>query len=259
MLAYYPNLVLIAAFLGLGLGCLRAGRRPLRWAWPVTLLVLVLTASALSRVVFTQNAPADHLFLLYYDLPPDSPVVADIRPPILILFVLAAASFVPLGQIVAERLRRFRERGRPLSGYRWDIAGSLVGIAGFTALSFARAFPTVWFAGVLALGLVFFRGRRRDFLVCGALAALVVLVVAASERAQQYSPYYAIATQARAAGAGSRSSPTARCTRWPCPCAGATPWPAAMRRSARGTTCPTPSPPAPSGGRSWWARARATT
>jgi hypothetical protein len=202
VLAYYPNLVLIAAFLGLGLGCLRAGRRPLRWAWPVTLLVLVLTASALSRVVFTQNAPADHLFLLYYDLPPDSPVVADIRPPILILFVLAAACFVPLGQIVAERLRRFRERGRPLSGYRWDIAGSLVGIAGFTALSFARAFPTVWFAGVLALGFVFFRGRRRDLLAYGALAALVVLVVAGSERAQQYSPYYAITTRARAAGAG---------------------------------------------------------
>src|SRR5262249_28894554 len=29
VLAYYPNLVLFSAFLGLGLGCLRAGRRSL--------------------------------------------------------------------------------------------------------------------------------------------------------------------------------------------------------------------------------------
>ena len=202
VLAYYPNLVLIAAFLGLGLGCLRAGRRPLRWAWPATLLVLVIAAAALARVVFTQNAAADHLFLLYYDLPPGAPLVADIRPPILLLFVLTAASFVPLGQIVAERLRRFREHGQPLSGYGWDIAGSLAGIAGFTALSFARAFPTVWFAGVLLLGLVFFRQRRRDLLAYGSLAALVVLVVATSERAQQYSPYYAISTRDRAGAAG---------------------------------------------------------
>jgi hypothetical protein len=202
VLAYYPNLVLIAAFLGLGLGCLRAGRRPLRWVWPATLLVLVLAASALARVVFTQNAAADHLFLLYYDLPPDAPVVTDIRPPILLLFVLTAASFVPLGQIVAERLRRFREGGRPLSGYGWDIAGSLAGIALFTALSFARAFPTLWFAGVLALGLAFFRSRRRDLLAYGGVAALVVLVVAGSERAQQYSPYYAVSTRDRAGAAG---------------------------------------------------------
>ena len=29
--AYFPNLVLISAFLGLGIGCLRAGRRSLMW------------------------------------------------------------------------------------------------------------------------------------------------------------------------------------------------------------------------------------
>ena len=91
--------------------------------------MLVIAAAALARVVFTQNAAADHLFLLYYDLPPGSPLVADIRPPILLLFVLTAASFVPLGQIVAERLRRFREHGQPLSGYGWDIAGSLANTA----------------------------------------------------------------------------------------------------------------------------------
>jgi spermidine synthase len=202
VLAYYPNLILIAAFLGLGLGCLRAGRRSLLWAWPVTLAVVVAVAALLSRVVFTQEAAADHLFLLYYDLPASAPVVSDIRPPVLLLFVLAAASFVPVGQIVAERLTQFRAQGRPLSGYAWDIGGSLAGVGGFTALSFAGAFPVVWFAAVLLLGGTFFRHRRRDLGPYGAAAVLVLVMVAGVERAERYSPYYAVATRDRGAAAG---------------------------------------------------------
>jgi len=202
VLAYYPNLVLISAFLGLGLGCLRAGRRSLRWAWPVSLLVLAGTAWALSGVVFTQNTATEHLFLLYYDLPAGAPVVADIRPPILGLFVLGAATFVPLGQIVAERLRVFRRHGSALSGYAWDIAGSLAGIALFTGLSFARAFPVTWFAAFLVAGTVFFRRRTWELVAYGMAVAMVVLVVARTERAQRYSPYYAMSLRVRPQGAG---------------------------------------------------------
>ena len=197
VLAYYPNLVLISAFLGLGLGCLRAGKRSLLWAWPASLLVLTAAAWALSRIVFTQNTASEHLFLLYYDLPPDAPVVSDLRPPILGLFLLSAVSFVPLGQIVAERLRIFQHHGRALSGYAWDITGSLAGIALFTLLSFARAFPIFWFAGFLLAGIVFFRRRTREMAAYGVMVALVVLVVARSERAQQYSPYYAMSLKVR--------------------------------------------------------------
>jgi spermine/spermidine synthase len=200
VLAYYPNLVLISAFLGLGLGCLRAGRRSLRWAWPAVLVVLAVSARALSGIIFTQNAATEHLFLLYYDVPSDAPVVGDIRPPILALFLLSAASFVPLGQIVAERLRVFRERGRSLSGYAWDITGSLAGIAAFTILSFARTFPVIWFAAFLVVGIVFFRQRTRELVAYGAAVAMVVLVVGAAERGQQYSPYYALTLAARPAG-----------------------------------------------------------
>ena len=44
VLAYFPNIVLISAFLGLGIGTMRAGK-PLRlWLWPVSLLILVAAA-----------------------------------------------------------------------------------------------------------------------------------------------------------------------------------------------------------------------
>jgi spermidine synthase len=190
VLAYYPNLILLAAFLGLGLGCLRAGRRSLLWAWPVTLLALAVVAPLLGRVIFTQQSTSEHLFLLYYDLPRDAPVLADVRPPILGLFLLSALSFMPLGQFVAERFEELG-RERSLDGYRADLMGSLAGVVLFTGLSFARLFPVWWFVVLLGAALPLFGGRRRALIYLLAAAALVALVGRA-ERAQQYSPYYAL-------------------------------------------------------------------
>src|SRR2546422_482024 len=61
VLAYSPNLVLLSAFLGLGLGCLRAGRRSRLWSWPAALLLTVATMLLLGRVAFTQDSKAEHL------------------------------------------------------------------------------------------------------------------------------------------------------------------------------------------------------
>src|SRR4051794_34875255 len=202
VLAYYPNLVMIASFLGLGLGCLRAGRRPLLVAWPIALVVMVAAASALSTVVFTQSGTSEHLFLLYYDLPRTAPVVNDIRGPLLLAFVLTAACFVSPGQLVAERLQAFRGWGAPLAGYTWDLVGSLVGIAAFTAASFRGLFPVTWFAAVLLVGLLFFRHRWSSLLGYAAAGALLLWIVAHAEKAQRYSPYYAIRVEPRAAGPG---------------------------------------------------------
>src|SRR4029078_7952111 len=88
------------------------------------------------------------------------------------------------------------------SGYAWDIVGSLAGIGLFTVLSFARAFPVMVFAAFVVAGTVFFRGRTRDLLAYGAAVSRVVMIVARAERAQQYSPYYAMTLMARPGGAG---------------------------------------------------------
>jgi hypothetical protein len=193
VLAYFPNLILVSAFLGLGVGCLRAGRRPLLSAWPVTLAVLAAVALAASRVVFAQDSGAEHLYLLYYDLSPDARVVHDVRLPIIVFFVLSAASFIPLGQVVAERLEEFRRRSGSLRGYSWDILGSLAGVTAFTVLGFAGAFPVIWFIALLAAGFLFFAASPRRRLGYLAAAAVIVFIVVRAERAQRYSPYYALA------------------------------------------------------------------
>src|SRR4029078_9519105 len=73
VLAYFPNLILLSAFLGLGLGCLRAGRRSLFCVWPASLALLTIAAWAMSGIVFSQNDVSEHLWLLYFDLPKTAP------------------------------------------------------------------------------------------------------------------------------------------------------------------------------------------
>src|SRR5438552_11516300 len=132
VLAYFPNLILISAFLGLGVGSLLARRAwsLLPW-WPSLLLLAVAVAFGMSRIAFTQEAVSEHLWLLYYDLPKIAPVVHGIRLPILMTFVISGLTFVPLGQLIGQQLDFFRTLGEPLRGYCWDLFGSLIGVAAF--------------------------------------------------------------------------------------------------------------------------------
>jgi SAM-dependent methyltransferase len=190
--AYFQNLILISAFLGLGVGALRARRGSILWLWPLSLTVLVGTALAVSRVAFTANGVTEHLWLLYSDLPAGAPVVEGIRLPILVLFVLAGLTFVPLGQLVAQRLNLFRERSSPLWGYSCDLSGSLLGVVVFSLLSFTGTFPVVWFGVVFAVGGVLLFGNRRLLLAHALVAVGVLAGVHHFEKADRYSPYYAL-------------------------------------------------------------------
>jgi hypothetical protein len=192
VLAYFPNLILLGAFLGLGVGCLRAGKRSLLWLWPVSMLVLGTTGWLLSRVAFTQNSPTEHLWLLYYDLGEKAPIVSEVRLPIVLFFILAAVSFVALGQMVAERLQEFRVASSALWGYTCDLGGSLVGVILFGLCGMARTTPVIWFAGFLVVGTVFFAARWRSFLAYAATVAILLGLVQHADRASFYSPYYAI-------------------------------------------------------------------
>ena len=192
VVAYFPNLILLSAFLGIGIGCLRSRGRDLRLAWPVSLAVLVGAAILLSRIAFTANSATEHLWLLYYDLGSSAPVVNGIEAPIVACFVLCAVSFIPLGQLVARRLDAFRDSGRPLTGYGWDLLGSMLGVIGFAVASFLRSFPAWWFAALALLGVIFFVDQRRALVLYACAMAAVVAGVALTEKAQLYSPYYGL-------------------------------------------------------------------
>ena len=191
VLAYFPNIVLISAFLGLGIGTMRAGKKSLLWLWPLSLVVLVAVTLAMHQIAFTNRQASEYLWLLYFDIP-NPPIVHDVRPPIIIAFLLTTFAFMPLGQIVGERLQDFANAGVALRGYVADLLGSLIGVIAFAVASFYRTFPAVWF-GVFLIAGAFLYVRRRILLgVFLAASAAIIVANVATEKARVYSPYYAL-------------------------------------------------------------------
>ena len=200
VLAYFPNLILISAFLGIGIGCLLATRRSLLAWWPVSVLAIAVLAVLAGQVVFTQGVESEVLWLLYYDLPKDAPVVHDVRPPIAFFFAASAVSFVPLGQLLAQRLEEFRVRAEALRGYRGDLLGSLAGVVAFSIAGFAGTFPVFWFAVLFAAGAIFFATDARRAVVYAVLALSCIGLVHRVDQSDHYSPYYSLRTVVRADG-----------------------------------------------------------
>lgn len=192
VLGYFPNLILISAFLGLGAGALRAGRRSLLWLWPPSLLLLTALTAFLGRIAFTANSVSEHLWLLYFDLPAGTPVIEGVRLPIVAVFFATAVTFVPLGQVVADRLTIFQRESASLWGYALDLTGSLAGVLLFSALSFLGTTPTTWLAVTLAVAAILYLPRPRLRVLYTLAGVGTLLTVHLSERAERYSPYYAI-------------------------------------------------------------------
>lgn len=200
VLAYFPNIVLISAFLGLGIGSLRAGKRSLLWLWPIALLALIGTAVLLANVAFTSQSVSEHLWLLYYDIP-NAPVINDVRPPLIIAFILCALAFVSLGQMVGERLHIFSTGKHSLWGYTADLSGSLLGVVLFGVASFLQTFPVVWFTTFLLPGIWFFLRRDKISVVIYIfVTATALTLVVHTEKAQYYSPYYALRAVTESSG-----------------------------------------------------------
>lgn len=181
-LSYFNNFILLASFLGIGLGMLSA-RRARFWAPPFPLLLLVLVGVVARNRFDLRIASAGALYF------GDSQAQAGRSERFIILpliFALVTLAFIPL----ARPLGRLFTQVKPLTAYTFDIVGSLAGTASFFAISYFALPPVVWFT-LLAVPVVML--STRWFAPITALALLVsVLVVAHMQRGAYWSPYYKI-------------------------------------------------------------------
>jgi SAM-dependent methyltransferase len=194
IVAYFSNLVLISAFFGLGIGAL-ATRFPVRLERliaPLTAFVVMLGVW-LGRLWHTNPSGGDEYIWIGAPLGIASPGDAAARivsagVVLVLVYGATAAVFAAFGQYMG---RLFRTHP-PLRAYSLEVAGSIVGIALFTLLSWGQTSPTLWFAvgGLLLVPLL------PRLVPDGALAALlgVALVAATHAQGQRYvwSPYYRI-------------------------------------------------------------------
>jgi hypothetical protein len=180
------NFVLLASFLGIGIGFLNArGERDyVRWT-PVALLVLVGFGLAFPVDLRALSGPDPYHGLGMKALPQNLSLA--------IVFVLVVGVMVGLGQAVARTFVRFK----PLNAYRLDILGSLAGIAAFSLLSFLDQPPATWgvVAGAGLVVLVLPRARWWQFAAAAGVIAL--LVVESLLPGQMWSPYNKLSIEHR--------------------------------------------------------------
>jgi multisubunit Na+/H+ antiporter MnhG subunit len=178
------NFMLLASFLGIGIGFLnaRAQRDYLRWT-PVALLVLV--AFVLTNPVILESLNSAHPFKGLYGIPALPQPLS-----LALVFLLTVSVMVGIGQGVARIFIRFR----PLAAYRLDILGSIAGIAVFSGLAFLDLPPAAW--GVIGgCGLAYFLAPRVRWWQLAAIGGVVVLLVLESVLPhQRWSPYNKLST-----------------------------------------------------------------
>lgn len=185
-LSYFTNFILLASFLGLGVGILSA-RRKLPLGPRTFPLILLFAAILIAATKFELHIGSAGV--LYYGAgesgtaPPENALVLPAA------FLAVSLLFVCIGRPLGVLLG---EVTPPLKAYAFDIGGSLAGIAAFFALSWFEQPPVVWFGGLLIITLLLIGPTWID-----RLAMVVPLVIAGAiawniGQGYWWSPYYKI-------------------------------------------------------------------
>ena len=186
LLSYFSNFILLATFLGSGIGCLLAARRRSLFAlFPVVQFLLVLAVDRLRLEVAVPSSST-----IYFSSGTSRSVVPVESTMLLpLLFVAVAVLFAT----IAQRMARELASRPPLGAYVINLLGSLAGVAVFALVSWLHLPPVAWFGVAFAAALPFlFEDRRAIAIVNVALLALVLLIARRMESGSLWSPYYKI-------------------------------------------------------------------
>src|SRR5262245_21518375 len=194
LLAYFSNFILLASFLGIGIGCLLATRRRNLIGWfPAIQLAVILAVDRLRLEVAVPSTST-----IYFSSGTPTPVVPVESTLLLpLLFAAVAALFVTVANRMGEELTTHA----PLRAYVINLLGSLAGVAAFALISWLQLPPLVWFgvAAAAAVPLLIdarapsVRAVRLALAVANIALLLVSLVlVHRMEAGSLWSPYYRI-------------------------------------------------------------------
>ncbi|RJP29093.1 MAG: hypothetical protein C4533_04650 [Candidatus Omnitrophota bacterium] len=192
-IAFFSNIILIASFLGLGIGMLMAGYKRDLFAYFAFILAGAVCMVLLFRNVqvelsshsqtwiwshYTGNRIYDFFWFKF-----------SITQLIGIIFTLTIIVFLPMGQKIGKLMREMK----PLYAYTLNILGSLLGVIAFGFVSLFRAPAYVWFmiAGIIILAVIYKYNKRR-FVFNAFAMFLVVFLISSVEKHTIWSPYYAI-------------------------------------------------------------------
>lgn len=180
--AYLNNVLLMASFLGMGLGVAIGRRRPrlIEFALPsLVVLAAILTFSAqlhLLRIAF----PDPTLSIWGAETLRGNETFIKNLAKIVALFALVVWIFLCAGSVVGPLFAGLR----PLRAYTADLAGSLLGVIAMTIAAALGTTPPVWLA-LAVIPLVILSPRILSIVAAGAVVVLAQLSV----QHALFSPY----------------------------------------------------------------------
>jgi SAM-dependent methyltransferase len=185
LLSYFSNFILLAAFLGIGVGCLLTRVRSL-FPWFATIQTLVIAAVYFLRLEVAVPSSTS----IYFSSGTNEQVIPVESTMLLpLLFIVVAALFVTL----AQTLGRAMEEDAPLKVYTVNLAGSLAGVAAFALMSYLELPPTAWFGLAFALAVPFILDLKPVFAAVNlAMLAGALVLVHLMSLGTIWSPYYKI-------------------------------------------------------------------
>ena len=189
IIAYFINLVLVAAFLGMGVGMLRVKwKRNLTQFFPPLLLLLTGACVYFSNIMVAAPRTGEALYVIYADLSPHSREWGMV-PVVSIFFTLSTLPFIALGYAMGREFKNFPA----LHAYAINAAGSLAGLLAFSLLSYFSTPPLFWF-GLGGLLFLLLAGKQQNFVVSVLCLGLIFYLVQNLHQKDHeiWSPYYKI-------------------------------------------------------------------
>jgi len=189
IIAYFINLVLVAAFLGMGVGMLRVKwKRNLTQFFPPLLLLLTGACVYFSNIMVAAPRTGEAIYAIYADLSPHSREWGMV-PVVSIFFTLSTLPFIALGYAMGREFKNFPA----LHAYAINAAGSLAGLLAFSLLSYFSTPPLFWF-GLGGLLFLLLAGKQHNFVVSVLCLGLIFYLVQNLHQKDHeiWSPYYKI-------------------------------------------------------------------
>jgi len=193
VVSFFINLILIAAFLGMGVGMIlqSRGRETVIGFAPLLLLLIGMVQYFSNVWVEKSSGQGEYLWKVGMKSS-DTIATWGMESVVFAIFVLSVAVFVPLGSGIAREFDKFR----PLVAYSINILGSLLGLAVFSLFSWISASPVLWFA----FGFIYFAALvvddRKVLWSTLCLPVVLFLVFGMAQKGDNldeiWSPYYKI-------------------------------------------------------------------
>lgn len=179
-LGYYSNFILLASFIGMGVGMLLA-RKPIELEkyFPWALLATAGAASVFAVSVYPDLSGEIHFTSSFRGLVIPEFIVVPL------VFLLVTATFAT----VSQRLGKLFTDLPPLIAYRWDILGSLTGITLFTLTAYLGLGPIIWFGLVTIVFSILTYKKGSLFFRNTAIFLILIAAIVYSSIGTTWSPY----------------------------------------------------------------------